>query len=134
MKILLDTHIALWAVTQSQSLTPKAKEILLSDSNEIYYSLISIWEVSLKHSINPANMDITAAIFRQLCLESGFIEMPIDYRHILGLDNLRQIEGMPVHKDPFDRLLLSQAIVENALFMTHDSKFPTFETSNLVIV
>ena len=79
------------------------------------------------------NMEITAAEFRQLCQESGFMELPIDYRHILGLDNLFPKEGMPVHKDPFDKLLLSQAIVENAMFMTHDSKINTFDTLNLIL-
>ena len=75
MKILLDTHIALWAVTKSNALTEKAKTMLLSEGNEIFYSLVSVWEVSLKHSINPSNMEITAAEFRRLCHESGFLEI-----------------------------------------------------------
>ena len=134
MKILLDTHIALWAVLKTEALSSETKDILLSKNNEIFYSVISIWEVSLKHSINPENMEITAAEFRQLCQDSGFIETPVEYQHILGLDSLTQKEGCPEHKDPFDRLLLSQAVTERMKFLTHDSKISTFDTGNIVFV
>ena len=134
MKILLDTHIALWAVLKTEALSSETKEILLSKNNEIFYSVISIWEVSLKHSINPENMKITASEFRQLCQDSGFIEIPIEHQHILGLDSLTQKEGYPEHKDPFDRLLLSQAVTEKAKFLTHDSKISTFDTGNIILV
>ena len=100
MRILIDTDIALWATLKTDALSPIAKDFLLSSGNEIFYSVISIWEVSLKHSINPENMEITASEFRQLCQDSGFIEIPLEYHHILGLDRLTQKEGCPVHKDP----------------------------------
>ena len=78
MRILLDTHIALWAVLQTNQLSRETREILLSSDNEIFYSVVSIWEVSLKHSINPDNMTISAGDFRSLCQDSGFIEIPVD--------------------------------------------------------
>jgi PIN domain nuclease of toxin-antitoxin system len=134
MKILLDTHIALWATLKTDALSARAKELLLSSGSEVFYSVISIWEVSLKHSINPENMEITASEFRQLCQDSGFIEIPLEYHHILGLDRLTQKEGFPVHKDPFDRLLLAQSITEQMDFMTHDAKISTFDTSNIIEV
>lgn len=77
MRILIDTDIALWATLKTDALSPIAKDFLLSSGNEIFYSVISIWEVSLKHSINPENMEITASEFRQLCQDSGFIEIPL---------------------------------------------------------
>lgn len=119
---------------KSYALAPEAKDMLLSTDNEIYYSVISIWEVSLKHSINPDNMQITPTEFRQLCLDSGFNEIPVVYHHILGLDSLTQKEGFPSHKDPFDRLLLSQSIVEQMRFLTHDSKIATFNVDNVILV
>ena len=134
MKILLDTHIALWATLKTDALSTKAKELLLSSDNEIFYSVISIWEVSLKHSINPENMEISASEFRQLCQDSGFIEISLEYHHILGLDRLSQKEGFPAHKDPFDRLLLAQSITEQMGFMTHDAKISTFDTNNVIEV
>ena len=76
MKVLLDTHIALWAVLKTDSLSQAAKDILLSEDNEVFYSVISLWEVSLKHMINPRNMEVSAVEFRHLCQESGFIEIP----------------------------------------------------------
>ena len=106
MRILIDTDIALWATLKTDALSPIAKDFLLSSGNEIFYSVISIWEVSLKHSINPENMEITASEFRQLCQDSGFIEIPLEYHHILGLDRLTQKEGCPVHKDPIAASLI----------------------------
>ena len=134
MKILLDTHIALWAVVKTDALSQAAKELLLQKGNEVFYSVISLWEVSLKHSVNPINMEITAAEFRRLCQESGLIEIPVEYSHILGLDLLTQKTGVPEHKDPFDRLLLSQAVTEKMYFLTHDSKIASFKTDNVILV
>ena len=134
MKILLDTHIALWAILKSDAFAPETKEILLSRDNEVFYSVISIWEVSLKHSINPENMEITPAEFRRLCQDSGFKEIPVEYQHILALDSLAQKEGCPVHKDPFDRLLLAQSVAEGMYFMTHDAKITTFVSGNIIPV
>ena len=134
MRILLDTHIALWAVVKSTLLTPETKTLLLSKDNEIFYSVVSIWEVSLKHAINPENMAITAAEFRSLCQSSGFIEIPVEYQHVLGLDALVQKDGCPAHKDPFDRILLSQSITEKMMFLTHDAKMTTFDSDNIISV
>lgn len=134
MKILLDTHIALWAVLKSEMLTPETKKILLSPDNVVFYSVISIWEVSLKHSINPQNMEISPAEFRRLCQASGFIEIPVEYHHVLALDSLVQKEGFQIHKDPFDRLLLAQSVVEGMNFVTHDAKIATFAEKNIIHV
>ena len=134
MKILLDTHIVLWSVLESSHLKTETKEVLLSSDNEIFYSVISLWEVSLKHSINPKSMEISASEFRNLCQESGFIELSVEYMHILGLDSLVQKENYPIHRDPFDRILLSQSIAEGMMFLTHASKIATFDSNNILLV
>ncbi len=79
-------------------------------------------------------MEITASEFRNLCLESGFREIPLEYQHILGLDQLSQKGGFKEHKDPFDRLLLSQAISEGMYLITHDRKISTFDSKSIISV
>lgn len=134
MKILIDTHIALWATMYIERLSHAGQNILISPENEVFFSVISIWEVGLKHSIDPKNMEISSAEFRRICLEAGFIEMPLEAKHILGLESLTQKEGYPLHKDPFDRILLAQAQIEGMTFMTHDQKIATFDTKDVILV
>lgn len=102
MKVLVDTHILLWVLTDSDRLPPKAVEILRD--NTIYYSVISLWEIE-----RNAN-------------ESGFNCISFESRHISKLSEL----DLPEHKDPFDRILLCQAIADNYTFLTHDSKLPLY--------
>ena len=132
MKILLDTHIALWSVLQSDKLSEKEKNLLLDEENEIYYSVISIWEVEIKHGINPKNMEVSAEEFRELCTAAGFIEVPLEAQHIFQIDSLKPKDGYPMHKDPFDRVLLAQSISEDLYFMTHDDKIRTFQTDKII--
>ena len=134
MRVLLDTHIALWAVLKTERLSPETKEYLQDPGSKIFYNVISIWKVSLKHSFNPGNMEIPPSEFRKLCQAAGFTEIPIEYQHVLGLDLLVQKDGCPIHKDPFDRILLAQAMVEKMCFLTHDSRIPTFEYSGIISV
>ena len=134
MKILIDTHIALWATMYSDRLSASGQRILLSPENEVFFSVISIWEVSLKHSIDPKNMEISSKEFRKLCLEAGFIEMPLEAKHVLGLETLIQKAGYSQHKDPFDRILLAQAQEEGMSFMTHDQKIATFDMDSIILV
>ena len=133
MRILLDTHVALWVLLQASALTKSAREMLYS-ADSVYFSVISVWEVCLKHEINPQNMAVPAGRFRQLCLDAGFVELPIESKHVLAVEDLKQKEGSHIHKDPFDRLLLAQAKAEELLFMTHDKKIQTFDTANIIAI
>ena len=119
MKILLDTHILIWFLQGNGALSPATRQIII-DAEEIYYSIISIFEIELKHAVRPEKMpDITEKILK-LCEKSDFIQLPLEIPHILELKNLKRREDAPPHKDPFDKLLLCQAIAENMIFMTHD--------------
>lgn len=124
MNILLDTHIAIWALLDSPRLTEKARELILDPDNTIYYSVVSVWEVLLKHTGHPEDMELTPAVFSESCKDAGFIPLELRDKHVLAVSAFPpSVEG---HKDPFDRLLLAQAKAENMNFLTNDSKIPLY--------
>lgn len=126
MKVLADTHILIWYLTGDDRLTEKARKIIDDEKNDIYFSLVSVWEISIKHNRKPESLTLTAQSFVQFCLEQGFLEYPIYRRHIYTLDSLKRETDAPKHHDPFDRLLLSQAKTDGLLFLTHDSLIPYY--------
>lgn len=126
MKLLLDTHILLWALSDDAQLPKKASKLLKNEKNEIYYSLVSLWEIQIKCLAHPGQMDFTAEQVAGYCAESGFYRLPISEEHIFCLQNLKRPESAPPHKDPFDRLLICQAMTENMLLVTHDRLIPDY--------
>lgn len=134
MNLLLDTHIALWAILDDELLPQKARDLILNTANEIYYSSVSTWEVLLKHSSDPKNLYITVKQFIERCQYSGFISVNLSDKHISAVETLARSENAPEHKDPFDRLLLSQAKTENLFFVTHDKKFSDYNEDCVIIV
>lgn len=121
MKVLLDTHIVLWAIADSNRLDERTMKILQDINNEVYYSVVSVWEIAIKHQINPVNMPITEEEFVELCDRSGLTRLDIQPEHIFTIKSLNRDESEQKHNDPFDRLLLSQAKSEDFIFITHDS-------------
>lgn len=126
MKFLLDTHIAIWAIADSDKIDEQLLKILLDSNNEIYYSSVSVWEIAIKHQINPTNMPISEEEFVELCEQAGLVRLDIHLEHILTVKTLKRAEGELKHNDPFDRLLLSQAKSEEFTFITHDSLIPGY--------
>lgn len=122
MRILLDTHILLWALTDDPKLSVKAREYIQDPNNELYYSAVSVWEIQLKHTAHPEAFSFSAKQFADLCEEAGYVGLPIKIPHVFSLDELVWPEDRPVHKDPFDRMLISQAKAENMKLMTHDAQ------------
>ena len=131
MKILLDTHILIWFVKDDKLLTKKAVEEITNAENEIYYSIISILEVEIKHINHPAEISLSGEQLLNFCKEYGFIQVPLEPSHILELKNLQRRADSPPHKDPFDRLLICQAIVENMQLMTHDNRISEYDCLNV---
>lgn len=119
-KVLLDTHIALWAITDDKKLSDVAREILLDPENEIYISVVSVWEISLKRALHPKDVTFSAQDFSRFCQESGYISLPLTEYHVFKLSTLSRQKDAPPHKDPFDRMLIAQAKTEKMLFLTHD--------------
>jgi len=134
MKVLLDTHIALWAIADSDKLDDYSSKILQDANNEVYYSMVSVWEIAIKHQINPVNMPVSEEDFVELCEQSGLLRLDIQPEHIFAIKSLSRGESEQKHNDPFDRLLLSQAKTEDFLFITHDSLIPGYNETCIVKV
>lgn len=114
MRLLLDTHIALWAIVDSPRL-PKGTRDLMVEATEVYVSAASVWEVAIKRSLGK--LDVEAERFAAAVLDSGFLSLPITDRHAAG------VQRMPLHHaDPFDRLLIAQAIAEPLRLLTADAQ------------
>ena len=134
MKILLDTHMILWAFTDSEQLSEKARRIIEDRNNTIYYSVLSAWEVSIKHMLHPDRFILDASEFCRLCTESGFIEVTLKNEHVRALETLKKKEHSKKHNDPFDRMLISQAKTENMTLLTHDKMARLYDEHCLMYV
>ncbi len=134
MKILVDTHIALWSVFDSDKLSDKANKILQDENNEFYYSTVSVWELTIKNIIRPDLNIADGAVFTKCCEEVGFKNLPVFNDHVFALKTLERPEEAPKHKDPFDRLLVCQAKVEGMKFLTHDMLIPYYHEPFVIFV
>lgn len=134
MKILLDTHILLWTLSNDARLPKKARKLIENTENEIYYSIVSLWEVEIKYLTHPAVMPISAKELTEYCKQSGFQMVSIRENHIFALAGLAREKNTPPHKDPFDRMLICQASMENMLFVTHDSLISGYNEPCILVV
>lgn len=134
MKILLDTHMIIWVLTDSLRLPKKARELILHDNNEIYISVVSLWEIEIKRLSKPDKMPFTSQIISDYCSTSGYRLLQLKEESIYKLSELSRPETEPVHKDPFDRMLICQAMSENMSLLTHDSLIKGYDVSNILFV
>ena len=123
MNLLLDTHIALWALADHPNLSKKAKGLITDPDNTIYFSSVSVWEILLNHDSPSNNLTLTPADFVQYCEDAGYIPLNMKPEHVITASKLEASTIDKQHSDPFDRLLLAQAKTENLVFLTHDVKF-----------
>ena len=115
MKLLLDTQLLLWAAGQPDRLSAVARRHLSNRRNELHFSAASIWEVSIKNSLGRDDFRADPHVLRRGLLDNGYLELPITGQHAANVYTLP-----PLHKDPFDRLLLAQAITEGITLLTTD--------------
>ena len=134
MKILLDTHMILWAFTDDGRLSEKARTIINDYDNTLYYSVISAWELSIKHMLHPDDFLISGDEFCQMCSEAGFIELDLSMSNVSALETLKKKHGTKSHNDPFDRMLISQAKSERMKFMTHDEMAKLYDEHCILYV
>lgn len=134
MRILLDTHIAIWAVQDSEELSDEARAMILDEANEIYYSAASIWEITIKHMAHPETVLYSGKHLAEGCEANGFTSLPIFNKHTVELETLVRSKDAPPHKDPFDRMLLAQAKSEGMKFMTHDDLIPYYNEPSVISV
>ena len=119
--VLLDTHIAIWAMSDAPALSAAAKNVILNGANEIFVSDISAWEVAVKRVAKPDAMPFGAREFMEACIESGYRWLPVTHDAIVAYEDLDYDAVGNAHRDPFDRLLIAQAKTSSMLFLTHDS-------------
>ena len=126
MNVLLDTHIVLQAISETEKLDSRLCDLLVDPDNVIYYSMASVWEIAIKHKLHPEIMPIDEEEFVNCSEYTGFVLLPIMIDHIYALKTLLRDKHAPKHNDPFDRLLIAQAKVEKLTFITHDSLIPDY--------
>jgi PIN domain nuclease of toxin-antitoxin system len=116
MNILLDTNISLWSLTNDPRLPPEARDLISKEDNRIFWSVASMWEVAIKRSIKPEKMPVYGIEYMHYCEQAGYECLSVRDRHVVVLESLPSL-----HNDPFDRILVSQALSEGMTFLTHDS-------------
>jgi PIN domain nuclease of toxin-antitoxin system len=116
MKLLLDTHLLLWAAGEPRRLSKQARTLIGNPENELLFSAASVWEVAIKRGLGRDDFTVNARLLRRGLLDNGYGELPIISDHVVATDSLP-----PIHKDPFDRLLVAQATVEGITLLTTDS-------------
>lgn len=127
MRALLDTHLLLWALADDPKLPAVARTIIADSSNPIFYSVASVWEVAIKHGLHPDRMMVDAKRLIEFCGEAGFESLPLANRHVEALETLTRPNELPVHNDPFDRIMLAQAKADNLIFITHDTRIAEYD-------
>ena len=135
MRVLLDTHILIWVIQDDEKLSSKASDMIKNPYNEIFYSSINIWEAQIKYLKKTSGFNLSGDLLNDLALQSGFSCLPILPEHALFLKTLSYSPDAPrSHKDPFDRMLISQAKAENMYLITHDELLPFYNEPCVVLV
>lgn len=117
MKLLLDTHILLWAAGQPEKLSAEARSLLLDTSSVLYFSAASIWEIVIKRGLGRDDFKVDPLRLLKQLVINGYEEVAVSSDHALAVEALP-----PLHKDPFDRILIAQARTEGMLLLTADSQ------------
>ena len=115
MQLLLDTHLLLWAAGEPDRLSPQARSLIADPGNELVFSGASLWEVAIKAGLGRADFRVDPSLLRRGLLDNDWRELPIGSRHAVAVATLPDL-----HRDPFDRLLVAQAVVEGILLLTRD--------------
>lgn len=134
MKLLLDTHIAIWTIINSEKLPKHIIDDIENYDNEIFVSMASIWEIAIKSAKSKDKIDLNEKTFVEYITKMDFSILPIKFRHIANLRKLKVNNEKIVHKDPFDRMLISQAEMEEMLFITKDEKNANYKYEKIKII
>lgn len=115
MRFLLDTHFVIWIPIDDRRISPTARGVLLNRANEFVFSAASLWEIAIKRTQKRPDFAFDPREIRAQMMANGYEELPVEGSHAVSVDNLP-----PLHKDPFDRILIAQAIVEGITLLTAD--------------
>lgn len=122
MKVLLDTHVLLWFQAGDPALPKAAEQAIRSEANEAYVSMVSFWEIGLKHGIGKLPLRMPLDAFFNTITDAPFQVLPLERPHILAAS------ALPLHhRDPFDRMLIAQAMHEGMQLITVDAQFRAYD-------
>ena len=121
MQLLLDTHLLLWAVVEPERLDVALVGMLEDPLNTPVFSVVSLWELVIKRGLDRPDFQMEPSLLRQALLEAGWRELPVEAHHALAVGQLP-----PLHRDPFDRLLLAQAQADGLLLITADQQLAQY--------
>lgn len=124
MRILLDTHVLLWALFTPERLPKRAAEAIETPENSIVFSAVNIWEIAIKRALNRADFTVEPDRVRWAALSTDFTELPVSGLHAQRVRHLP-----PLHRDPFDRLLVAQAQAEPLVLMSNDPAVADYEVN-----
>jgi len=128
MKLLLDTHVVLWAAGQPEKLSESARTLLTAPENILFFSAASIWEIVIKRGLGRDDFKVDPHRLRKMLVTHGYTELPVTAEHALKVETLPML-----HKDPFDRLLLAQARAEGMLLLTINASVLQYQESTLAV-
>jgi PIN domain nuclease of toxin-antitoxin system len=117
VKLLLDTHLLLWAAGDPDRLSAAARELIEDQDNDLLFSAASLWEVAIKRMLDRPDFLVDPRLLRRGLLDNGYSELGLSSEHAVSIDRLPDL-----HKDPFDRILVAQALVEGLSLVTSDEK------------
>jgi PIN domain nuclease of toxin-antitoxin system len=115
VNLLLDTHLLLWAASEPERIPEKTRALLTDPANQLMFSAASMWEITIKNSLDRPDFRVDARRLWRMLLVNGYRELPVTSEHTIAVSELP-----PLHKDPFDRILIAQARVEGVLLLTAD--------------
>ena len=116
MRLLVDTHLLLWAAAKSRRLPEEARRLIEDPANEVFYSAASFWEIAIKAALRRSDFKVDLALLRFALAGMGFVELPVRGTHAEKLTELP-----PIHRDPFDRMLIAQSLSEPLVLLTNDA-------------
>jgi len=128
LNVLLDTHVALWAITDSPQLSLKARDILLASRTHLWVSTVSLWEIAIKHGLGRGTMPVSGEEALGYFRQAGYGILPIEPEHAVAVEQLASH-----HQDPFDRLLVAQALTEPMRLLTHDEQVASYSDTIILI-
>lgn len=115
MRLLVDTHLLLWASARSRRLPKEARRLLENPRNEVHFSAASLWEIAIKLGLGRRDFRVDLGLLRPALPRMGFIELAVTGAHAE-----RVVDLPPIHRDPFDRLLIAQSLSETLTLLTND--------------
>lgn len=128
MRVLLDTHVALWALADDPRLPPSARRLIADPRSEIWVSAASVWEIAIKHRLGRGDMPISGDQALQWFGAAGYGVLAMSATHAAATENLPAL-----HADPFDRLLVAQALTEPLRLVTHDRAVAAYSDSVILV-